>query len=235
MTIKIDRDSYDAITFDCYGTLIDWESGLTGYIKPLLEAHDAHAVDSFLLEFFGDTEARLQVGPYRPYRQILEGVLAALGERLGFRPSADALAGFPDSIGDWLPFADTVASLKALAPRFQLVVVSNIDDDLFDLTQARLGINFDHVITAAQVGAYKPDPRMFATAIERIGVPKNRILHVAQSLYHDIAPANALGIDTVWIDRHDGRGGGATAPAQATPTWTLRNLRELVDALQPGA
>lgn len=231
MTIKIDGDSYDAITFDCYGTLIDWEAGLMGYIKPLLETHDAHAVDSFLLEFYGRTEAQLQAGAYRPYRQILEGVLAALGERLGFSPSADALADFPDSIADWSPFPDTVASLKALAPRFQLAVVSNIDDDLFDLTQARLGINFDHVITAAQVHAYKPDRRMFETAIARIGVDKKRILHVAQSLYHDIAPASALGLDTVWIDRHDGHDGGATAPAEATPKWTLRNLGELVEAV----
>jgi 2-haloacid dehalogenase len=231
MTTKIDADSYDAITFDCYGTLIDWEAGLMGYLKPLLESHDAHSVDSFLLDFYGRTEAKLQAGPYRPYRQILEGVLAELGKRLGFVPSAEQLANFPDSIGDWLPFPDTIASLKALAPRFQLVIVSNIDDDLFDLTQARLGINFDHVITAAQVGAYKPDPRMFKTAIQRIGVPQKRILHVAQSLYHDIAPANALGLDTVWIDRHDGHGSGATVTATATPKWTLRNLSELVAAL----
>ncbi len=158
-------------------------------------------------------------------------MLTALGERLGFHPSADALAAFPDSIGDWLPFPDTIASLKALGPRFQLVVVSNIDDDLFDLTQARLNVNFDHVITAAQVGAYKPDPRVFKAAIERIGVPKERILHVAQSLYHDIAPAKAMGFDTVWIDRHDGHGSGATPASDATPKWTLRNLRELVEAL----
>jgi 2-haloacid dehalogenase len=231
MTIKIDANGYDAITFDCYGTLIDWEAGLMSYIKPLLEAHDAHAVASFVLDFYGRTESKLQAGPYRPYRQILQGVLAALGERLGFHPSADALAGFPDSIGDWMPFPDTIASLKALGPRFQLVVVSNIDDDLFDLTQARLNVNFDHVITAAQVGAYKPDPRPFKAAIERIGVPKERILHVAQSLYHDIAPAKALGLDTVWIDRHDGHGSGATPASDAAPKWALRNLGELVEAL----
>jgi 2-haloacid dehalogenase len=231
MTIKIDANGYDAITFDCYGTLIDWETGLIGYIQPLLKAHDAHAVANFLLDFYGRTESKLQAGPYRSYRQILEGVLAALGERLGFHPSAEALAGFPDSIGDWLPFPDTIASLKTLGPRFQLAVVSNVDDDLFDLTQARLNVNFDHVVTAAQVGAYKPDPRVFKAAVERIGVPKERILHVAQSLYHDIAPANAMGIDTVWIDRHDGHGSGATPASEATPKWTLRNLSELVEAL----
>ena len=230
MTTKIDSDRYDALTFDCYGTMIDWEAGLIAYIQPLLELHDAHAVPSFLLDFFGRTEAKLEAGPYKPYRKILEGVLEALGQRLGVRPSAEALASFPDSIGDWQPFPDTVPALKALGPRFQLAVVSNIDDDLFDLTQAKLGINFDHVVTAAQVKAYKPDHRVFTTAFQRIGVDKKRILHVAQSRYHDIAPATALGLDTVWIDRHDGHGDGATIAADAKPTWTFKSLAELADA-----
>lgn len=178
MAIEIDSNNYDAITFDCYGTLIDWEAGLTHYLRPLLLAHDCHAVDGFLLEFFGRTEAALQAGRYRAYRHVLMAVLAALGERLGFRPSPQALEDFPESIGDWLPFPDTVPALNALA------------------------------------------------------VADGRILHVAQSLYHDIAPATALGFDTVWIDRHDGHGGGATLTGQATPTWTLRNLSELVAALK---
>ena len=228
---RIDASRYDAITFDCYGTLIDWETGLSGYLQPLLGAHDCHVVESFLFDFYGRTEAAAQAGPYRPYRQILEAVLTALGGRLGFRPSAQALAEFPQSIGDWLPFPDTVPALKALASRYQLGVISNIDDDLFELTQPRLEVELNHVVTAAQVGAYKPDPRPFKTAITRIGVPQQRILHVAQSLYHDIAPASALGIDTVWIDRHDGHGSGATPSGTATPTWKLRSLSEFVDAL----
>ncbi len=231
MTVELAGSRYDAITFDCYGTLIDWEAGLSHYLQPLLSAHDCHVVESFLFDFYGRTEAALQAGPYRPYRQILEGVLAALGERLGFRPSAQALAGFPQSIADWLPFPDTVPALKTLAGRYQLGVISNIDDDLFELTRLRLGVEFTHVVTAAQVGAYKPDPRPFSAAIARIGVPQSRILHVAQSLYHDIRPATALGLDTVWIDRHDGHGSGATPSADATPMWTLHNLSELADAL----
>jgi len=229
--MHIDPDRYDALTFDCYGTLIDWESGLTAFLRPLIERHDVHAVDGFLLEFFGRAEAALEAGPYRSYREVLRGVLGALGERLAFNPDAETLAAFPDSVGDWLPFPDAVPALKLLAGRFQLVIVSNVDDDLFDLTQARLGINFDDVITAAQVKAYKPDPRVFETVLQRTGVPRERILHVAQSLYHDIAPASALGLDTVWIDRHDGRGGGATQPADATPTWRMRDLAELAAAL----
>ena len=228
--MQIDPDRYDALTFDCYGTLVDWETGLTAFLQPLIERHDVHAVDGFLLEFFARSEAALEAGPYRSYREVLEGVLAALGERLAFRPDAETLAAFGDSVGDWLPFPDVVPALKSLASRFQLVVISNVDDDLFELTQARLGINFDDVITAAQVKAYKPDRRLFETALERTGVPRERTLHVAQSLYHDIAPASTLGFDTVWIDRHDGRD-GATAPAEATPTWRMTNLTELADAL----
>ncbi len=235
MTIEIDGNRYDAITFDCYGTLIDWESGLMRYIQPLLESHDAHAVPSFLLDFYGRTEARLQAGAYRPYREILEGVLIALGDRLGLRPSDEALANFPDSVGEWLPFPDTIPALKALGPHFQLAVISNIDDDLFDLTQAQLGINFDHVVTASQVRAYKPDPRVFAGRDRAPRAAEERILHVAQSLYHDIAPANALGLDTVWIDRHEGRGTGATVDprieADVQPKWTLHSVAELAAAL----
>jgi 2-haloacid dehalogenase len=229
--MQIDPDRYDALTFDCYGTLIDWETGLTAFLRPLIERHDVHAVDGFLLEFFGRAEAELQAGPYRSYRDVLRGVLRLLGERLAFHPDAETLAAFADSVGEWLPFPDAVRALKSLAGRFQLVVVSNIDDDLFDLTQARLGINFDAVITAAQVKAYKPDPRVFEAALQRTGVPRERTLHVAQSMYHDIAPASALGFDTVWIDRHAGRGGGATRPAEATPTWRMRDLAELAAAL----
>ena len=111
-------------------------------------------------------------------------------------------------------------------------MVSNIDDDLFDLTQSRLGINFDHVVTASQVKSYKPDHRNFTTALQRIGVDKKRVLHVAQSLYHDIVPATALGMDTVWIDRHDGHGTGATVAADAKPTWTFTSLGEFAAALE---
>ncbi len=231
MTVEIDGSAYDAITFDCYGTLIDWEAGLSRYLLPLLDSHDCHVVESFLFDFYGRTESALQAGPYRPYRSILESLLAALGERLGFSPSAQALADFPQSIADWAPFPDTIPALRALAERYQLGVISNIDDDLFELTRARLGLDFKHIVTAAQVAAYKPDARPFATAIERIGAPKQRILHVAQSLFHDIAPANALGLSTVWIDRHDGHGSGATPSADVTATWRLNNLSELVGAL----
>jgi 2-haloacid dehalogenase len=233
MADSIDASAYDALTFDCYGTLIDWETGLLRQLKPILERNDAHVIDGFILDYFGSCETRIEHGPYQSYRSVLTEVLAAFGERLGFTPTAEERLNFAQSVGDWLPFPDTIAALKRLGSRFQLAVISNIDDDLFDLTQARLGINFDHVITAQQVGAYKPDTKPFTTALARIGIDKHRLLHVAQSRYHDIAPAKALGLATAWIDRRGGAPGGATPEHDAVPTFTFDSLTALADALVP--
>ncbi len=227
----IDPSAYDALTFDCYGTLIDWESGLLAHLKPILERNDAHVIDAFVLEFFGAAESRIQSGPFKPYRDVLTGVLDAFGKRLGFTPTATERLDFPQSIGNWKPFPDTVPTLKRLGSRFQLAIVSNVDDDLFDLTQSVLKINFDHVITAQQVSAYKPSPAPFVEAIDRIGVDVSRILHVAQSRFHDVAPARSLGLATAWIDRRGGRGGGATPESSAEPDFTFPSLEALGDAL----
>ena len=212
-------NDYDVLTFDCYGTLIDWGSGMVGFLQPLLLAHDAHVVDDFLLEFFADKEPAAQADGRR-YRDVLADVLMQLGERLAFTPSEEALAGFADSVGDWPVFADTVASLKRLAERFDLVVVSNVDNDLFARSAERLEVPFRLVVTAEDVGAYKPDPRMFDAAREALG--DARILHVAQSLYHDIAPATAQGLDTAWIRReHE-----AARRVDVAPKWRYESLAE---------
>lgn len=233
MAEKLNPSAFDALTFDCYGTLIDWESGLLAHLRPIIERNDAHVIDDFILEFYGATESRIQDGAYRPYREVMTAVLDALGERLGFTPTTEERLDFPASIGDWRPFADTIPALKRLGSRFQLIVVSNVDDDLFDLTQAQLGINFDHVVTAEQVRAYKPDRKPFEAAIRRIGMDKSRILHVAQSRFHDIAPARALGMKTVWIDRRRGRSGGATPDSMSRPDWTFESLAALTEVLAP--
>ena len=232
MAQKLNPSAYDALTFDCYGTLIDWESGLLAHLRPIIERNDAHVIDDFILEFYGAAESRLQAGDYRRYRDVMTDVLDALGERLGFTPTADQRLAFPDSIADWRPFPDTIPALKRLGSRFQLIVVSNVDDDLFDLTQAQLGINFDHVVTAEQVRAYKPNPKPFEEAIRRIGMDKSRILHVAQSRFHDVAPAHAIGLKTVWIDRR-GRAGGATPDSASRPDWRFESLAALTDVLAP--
>jgi 2-haloacid dehalogenase len=150
------------------------------------------------------------------------------GERLGFVPSADERAALAASVGDWPPFPDTVEALQALADRFQLVILSNIDDDLFALSARHLGVAFAAIVTAQQVGSYKPDPRNFRALLARLDTAPDRVLHVAQSLFHDIAPANALGLTTVWVNRrHDRPGSGATPPATARPDLEVPDLRTL--------
>ena len=224
-------EDYDALTFDCYGTLINWGAGIVGFLQPALRERDAHVVDDFLLEFFAETEPRAQVDG-RKYGDVLREVLRRLGERLGFTPPSELLDAFAASPAEWPPFEDTSEALRRLGERFRLAIVSNIDNALFAATAKTLGTTFAAttperlLISAEDVGAYKPDPRMFAAARAALG-PNTRILHVAQSLYHDIAPATALGWDTAWIRRQT----NAARTAAARPTWTFDTLAELADAL----
>ena len=220
----IDADRYATLSFDCYGTLIDWEAGILGYLQPLLADYDVHVIDEFVLEAFAELEPKLQ-GEGGAYRDVLARLLQGLGERLAFQPKPAELAGFAESIADWPPFADTVAALDALAKHFDLAILSNVDDALFALSAERLRIPFAHVITAEQAGAYKPDPRMFELALSRVRAP---VLHVAQSRFHDILPAAAAGLDTVWINRPSK---GAAKPVEASPTWTFTSLAEFAAAI----
>lgn len=216
-------DDYDALTFDCYGTLIDWGAGIVGHLQPLLLARDAHVIDDFLLEFFAETEPEAQQDGVA-YADVLREVLRRLGDRLAFSPTKAMLDAFADSAGDWEPFPDTVAALGRLGGTADLAIVSNVDNAIFERTAAKLGTRFKHVITAEDVGCYKPDRRMFDAARQALG--GTRILHVAQSLYHDIAPAAALGLDTVWIQR----GNNAARRVRASPTWTFHSLAEFAEA-----
>jgi 2-haloacid dehalogenase len=216
----IDFDAFDALTFDVYGTLIDWETG----IAAALRRAGAQAPDDELLEAFARHEARLEAGPYMTYREVLAEAVRGVGADLGFEP-ADEQA-FAASVADWPAFEDSADALAALERRFRLGVITNCDDDLFALSARRLGVEFDWAITAEQARGYKPRQENFLLAFERIDVPRERILHVAQSLFHDHAPAKALGMTTVWIDRRRGREGfGATPPAQAEPDLTVPDMR----------
>ena len=218
---------YDALTFDCYGTLIDWGAGLVSHLQPLLLERDAHVIDDFLLEFFADVEPEIQADGVL-YADVLREVLRRLGSRLGFTPSDEVLDAFAASVADWPAFADTVPALERLGEHFDLVVVSNVDNALFARSAERLGVDFKHVITAEDVGAYKPDRRMFDQARQVLG--DARILHVAQSVYHDIEPATALGLPTVWIrrDRNAARPG---EHRKVAPTWSFDSLGEFADAV----
>ncbi len=226
----IDLSAFDVLTFDTYGTLIDWEAGILAALDPVLAAHGVRADDEALLERYGRHEAELEAGPYLPYREVLGRALVAIGADLGFEPTAAEVAAFSGSVGEWPAFADSAEALARLHARFRLAVITNCDDDLFALSEQRLGLRFDWVITAQQARSYKPSAGNFELAFATLGVPRERILHVAQSLYHDHVTAKALGMTTVWIDRRGGRGGsGATPPASATPDLIVPDMRSLAD------
>ena len=225
----------EVLTFDCYGTLIDWETGLWQTLEPMLRGYGVDVASERALELYADLESDIERGEYRPYRDVLGAVLIGLGERLRFRPSSSDIARFSSSVADWPAFGDSAAALGALKTRYKLAIVSNVDDDLFAHSARRLGVPFDRVITAQNVRAYKPSPAVFRAALAILGVTPERVLHVAQSLYHDVAPARALGLSTVWVNRRHGRSGfGATPPSDARPDFEVPDLWSLARMLDVG-
>ncbi|HUQ44443.1 MAG TPA: haloacid dehalogenase type II [Candidatus Limnocylindria bacterium] len=230
----LDFGDFDVLTFDCYGTLIDWEAGLLAALRPPLAAHGVEIDDDAALQAFARHEAEIEGGPYKRYREVLAGVLTAMLGEAGERPSREEVGAFGASVADWPAFPDSVAALAKLHERFKLGVITNCDDDLFAASEARLGTAFDWVVTAQQAKRYKPNPRGFELMFERVGLPPARILHVAQSLFHDHVTAKRLGLSTVWVDRRAGReGGGATPPAEATPNLVVPDMATLAALVAP--
>jgi len=218
------------LTFDCFGTLIDWESGILEALRPVLAAEGVAADDDLLLELYGKHESELEAGGYLSYRSVLAGSFRGLCSDLGFVPTDGDAERFAEAIGDWPAFPDTEAALCRLHERVRRGVVTNCDRDLFALATRRLGVTFDWVVTAEQAGAYKPSHAPFELAFATIPVAPECILHVAQSLFHDHVPAQELGLSTVWVDRRGDRPGyGATPEASATPDLTVPDLKTLAD------
>ena len=226
-------DDFEVLTFDCYGTLIDWETGLWNALQPVLAAHDVDLPMDSALELYGELESKAESGEYRNYKTVLRSVLVGFGAKFGFSPTPEELQHFSVSVQDWPAFPDSARALQALKTKYKLAVVSNVDDDLFTLSNRRLQVQFDWIITAQQAHSYKPSLNNFRLAFERIGLPQSKILHVAQSLFHDIAPAKALGLSTVWVNRRHGKpGAGATPPAQAAPDLEAPDLRSLAQMME---
>jgi len=222
-------ETFEALSFDCYGTLVDWESGILEAIRPVLGRYGVAIDDERLLELYGRLEQEVESGPYQSYRAVLGAVMEGLSKALRFQTTAEERDGLARALPQWKPFPDTVDALTALKKRYRLIILSNVDDDLFAATARELRVPFDEVITAQQVGSYKPAPAHFRKALARTGLPGGKILHVAQSLFHDVPPAKALGFGTVWIDRRSGRsGGGATPLSSERPDLTLPDLASLV-------
>lgn len=230
--MSLDAASIQLITFDCYGTLIDWETGMLSAMRPLFRREGHQVSDAQLLEAYGEVEVELESGPYLRYREVLSRAVQEVGARLGVKISAEEGREFAKSLTSWEPFPDTVAGLETLSQRYRLGIISNVDDDLFAVTRQKLKAPFDVVVTAQQVKSYKPSFRNFEEMLRRSGLKKEEVLHAGQAVYHDIVPANSLGIRNVWVNRPSIRpGSGATKPASACPTAEVDSLAELVRLL----
>ena len=228
--MSVDYSQFDALTFDCYGTLIDWETGLLTAMREAVPAL-ADIDNDLLLETFGRYETGAQ-HPYQKYRDVLRSTLLSVTAELGLAVSPEDADRFSVSVGDWPAFSDSAEALQRLQSRYHLGVITNCDTDLFAASNKRLGVEFDWVITAEMAGSYKPDLNNFEVAFATISVPKNRVLHVAQSLFHDHEPAKSMGMTTVWIDRRHGRpGSGATPPATAEPDARFESMAAFAAAL----
>jgi len=226
----LDLTRFRLLSFDCYGTLINWEAGIFGALHPILNAHGKAISDISLLELYSELEAEAEQGDFRPYREVLQDVVRGFGERLGFTPSDAETRSLPESLSRWEPFPDTVAALRQLKSRHQLAIISNIDDDLFAFAAPKLGVPFDFVITALQARAYKPSLKIFEMAQERMGVSSAEWLHIGQSIFHDVIPAQSLGLATVWVNRASPRAGaGAAKAASGKPDLEVPDLESLAN------
>ncbi len=224
---------FAALTFDCYGTLIDWETGMLAALRPTFAQRRSDLKDDALLEAYGRIEHELEAShPKMLYSEILRRTYLELAKESGITPDAEEAARFAASIRDWPAFPDTPAALQYLKRHYKLVILSNVDRASFRGSLPRLGVELDAVLTAEEIGSYKPDRRNFHYMIGKLGelgVAKDKLLHTAQSLFHDHVPAKELGLVTAWINRRHGRPGvGAGKQATVTPDFVANSMAELV-------
>jgi 2-haloalkanoic acid dehalogenase type II len=218
---------FDVVTFDCYGTLIDWERGIHDAFAALAATLRRPVPADRAVELYVEIEAAVEAEAYRSYRAVLIETARRIAARLGFPLPPEHAAFLADSVPSWPPFPDTSPALRRLSDAgYQLGILSNVDDDLLAWTMRHLAGYFEIVVTAQQVGSYKPAPGHFTTARELIG--GRRWLHAAQSYFHDVVPAHALGIPGAWINRK-----GQTASGGAKPDREFRTLDQLADWLAP--
>lgn len=229
----MDFDRFELVTFDCYGTLIDWESGITNFVRPFLAQLPSPVPPDLVLSAFALMQANhQQVRPTLLYREVLRRTWHDVEATFGWPADPARADSFGGSVPTWPPFPDTVAALRVLAGRYKLAILSNVDNRSLTETLKRLELPFAFTVTAEDVGSYKPElPHFDAMLVKarELGIAREQILHVAQSKHHDIAPGRQLGLTTVWVNRRHGKpGSGATLATRAEPTLTVTSLAELV-------
>ena len=192
---------YAALTFDCYGTLIDWRCGLLGNVARIPALRGAGFDEERFLADREAAELRIEAESYRPYRDVVASSVREALVLQGRSVSAGEAAQVATGIGEWEPFPDVPAALAVLGRKWRLAILSNVERRDLDRSVARLGVPFDALVTADEVRSYKPGSAHFGTGLERLGLPASRVLHIAQSVRHDLVPAAALGIPTVWVNR----------------------------------
>ncbi|EFY87143.1 hypothetical protein J3459_016722 [Metarhizium acridum] len=231
---------YKVLTFDCYGTIVDWETGVLNALQPLLEANNAALSRKELLAVYHECEAAQQAEtPDLPYDKVLTAVHPKVAARLGLKkPSAEESETFGASVGKWPAFPDSVAALSRLSRHYKLVILSNVDRESFARTNAGplQGFPFHLIITAQDVGSYKPDIRNFEYMVrqvkDRFGAEKDQIIQTAQSQFHDHQPAKKTGIKSSWIVRPGAVMGNRMDEIY---DWKFETLGDMADAVEEDA
>ena len=236
-----DFDGFRALSFDCYGTLIDWETGIVAALGTWITEAAVDLDPAELLAAFADIASAVErQRPAAPYPEVLGEVLREIGRRHGVTVTRGAADAFGASVGDWPAFEDSPAALTSLGERFKLIILSNVDRRSFRRSNDRLGVEFDLILTAQDIGSYKPSPRNFEALLRKVGelgMEPGALLHVAQSLFHDHVPAKAAGLATAWIDRRGSTPGfGATPPPamDVEPDWRFPSMEAFAAAAVGG-
>lgn len=226
---------FKILTFDCYGTLIDWESGILNALRPWIAQHNVTLTDVEILKTFAKYESEQEMKtPRASYQQILIDTYKKMAKHFNIQWTEENALTFGRSVKDWPAFTDSLSAMQYLKNHYQLVILSNVDRASFSESNKKLGVIFDAIFTAQDIGSYKPDQRNFDYLLAELAkrdIRKNEILHVAQSLFHDHVPAKKLGLATCWVNRRNGQEGwGATLspPTHVKPDFEVKSLNDFV-------
>ena len=212
-----------AITFDCYGTLIDWESEIRRFFAESMDLKGYGNVDpQTLQEEWEEIQFRYIQEKYRPYRQVLRDTLRMAFNNYAIPTDKEECDQFADSMGSWKPFPDTREAILELQKLVKVVLITNTDDSIIQETERTIGVKFDDIITAEQAGAYKPAPNGFLLARERLGLEVKDIWHAGFGFKYDVVPAKKLGYTTIWINRQR-----LARPGRVHETFMVGDMRTL--------